>query len=113
MNNSRLVTSWDDVLAYPMIKLSSNENCSTGMQQHASSDICLFDYCDILQTANPGSPPKEIARLGLEFGLTKRAEIKLVRKKYGLVGFKIDDGCIQQHLVVFDVKTLKLMNNLR
>ena len=112
MINSRLVTSWDDVLAYPMIKLSCNENCSASTQ-HASSDICLFDYCDILQTANPGSPPKEIARLVLGFGLTKRAEIKLVRKKYGLVGFKIDDGCIQQHLVVFDVSTLKLMNNLR
>ena len=58
-------------------------------------DICLLDYADVLSRNDSSQttvePPKELARLEVKTNLSKRAEIKLVRKRPGHIGFKVDD----------------------
>jgi len=120
--NCRLVTSWDEKLAYPVLKLTCPESCVSNL--HSTSEICLLDYCEVLarhqQVAASGgviggnAAPSEIVRLELKGldSLSKRAEIKLVRKKGGLMGFVIEDNR-REMLVVFDTNTCQLTNTLR
>jgi len=109
--NVRLVTSWNDKLAYPMVQKPACPDSTT-------SDICLLDYADVLSRNDSSQttvePPKELARLEVKTNLSKRAEIKLVRKRPGHIGFKVDDMQDGKEFVfVFDTVTCQLTNSLR